>query len=302
MSNNNVITLTKTNEGYNATYSGDCHAMILELFGTDTLATAYTQNANPYYVLNMIQTANPEAKVELHESVRQFSLFPNNYNSFSFTDSFIGYMMKDRFKNQDGSLTVYALRCGYIQRVDLVTPDKEDVSLELYHEGCVYQVRAHDHTNGYRLVWNSYDDTRLTEAKENFRTLKRNIKSGFISYKSMQAIEKKLEKTGYQLQNERVQIMRDIETFKATLSQVAPDGCPFKVGDKVNYMNDYGVVFHDRIIIGFDDNPKTNQIAKYGHCVFLDNDSYWYPVTPESLTKEQYHVRKQKISTQYTLT
>ena len=55
----------------------------------------------------------------------------------------------------------------------------------------------------------------------------------------------------------------------------------FKVGDKVVFTNDYGVSFIDQTIIAI---GKHNDLWKYGHCIYLDNDSYWYPVKPESVT------------------
>ena len=55
----------------------------------------------------------------------------------------------------------------------------------------------------------------------------------------------------------------------------------FKVGDKVVFTNDYGVSFIDQTIIAI---GKHNDLWKYGHCIYLDNDSYWYPVKPESLS------------------
>lgn len=59
-----------------------------------------------------------------------------------------------------------------------------------------------------------------------------------------------------------------------------------KAGDKVTYTNDYGVEFRGYKIAGFDDGQKTNSLAKYDSIVFLDKDSWWYPVSVESLTLE----------------
>lgn len=57
-----------------------------------------------------------------------------------------------KFKNKDGSLTAYSFACGYVQEFEL-----NGVRLQLYHEGAVYQVRAHDHNTGTRLFWDSFD-------------------------------------------------------------------------------------------------------------------------------------------------
>lgn len=70
--------------------------------------------------------------------------------------------------------------------------------------------------------------------------------------------------------------------FVQRLSDIVPNPkIDFKVGDKVVFTNDYGVSFIDQTIIAI---GKHNDLWKYGHCIYLDNDSYWYPVKPESLS------------------
>lgn len=75
-----------------------------------------------------------------------------------------------------------------------------------------------------------------------------------------------------------------IEGMKYPLSpdaQLAPPlPCEFKVGDKVTFTNDYGVEFHDKTVTGF------ASTVEYGRFVFLDIDSWWFPVRPENLTKQ----------------
>ncbi len=68
------------------------------------------------------------------------------------------------------------------------------------------------------------------------------------------------------------------EDFLAGISKVAPVDTEFKVGQKVAFVNDYGVVFGDMEIIGFADDDSF-----YGQFIYLDSDSYWYPVAPGSL-------------------
>lgn len=53
---------------------------------------------------------------------------------------------------------------------------------------------------------------------------------------------------------------------------------PLKVGVMVSFTNDFGVTFPNLEVVGFDKNPS------YGRCVFLNTDSYWFAVKPESLT------------------
>jgi len=68
-----------------------------------------------------------------------------------------------RFRNKDGSLSAYALACGYIQRRDTAP----NVSITLWHEGACYHVRKHDHNTGRRAFWHSTES--LTEARRVFR-------------------------------------------------------------------------------------------------------------------------------------
>ena len=65
-----------------------------------------------------------------------------------------------------------------------------------------------------------------------------------------------------------------------TISKTPPANCTFKVGDIVTFTNENGILFKDRKIIGFDDNPDNNRT------VYLSKDSYWFPVTAESLTQQ----------------
>jgi len=76
--------------------------------------------------------------------------------------------------------------------------------------------------------------------------------------------------------------MRTIEQIKESILQESPVPCNFKVGDKVTFTNDYGVSFNGRHIIGFEEKGKES----YGRTIYLDGDSYWFPVKPESLKKE----------------
>lgn len=70
--------------------------------------------------------------------------------------------------------------------------------------------------------------------------------------------------------------------FVQHLSDIVPNPkIDFKPGDRVVFTNDYGVSFPDMIIIAI---SKDNDLWKYGHCIYLGNESYWYPVKPESLS------------------
>lgn len=58
----------------------------------------------------------------------------------------------------------------------------------------------------------------------------------------------------------------------------------FKVGDRVVFTNDYGVSFPNQKIIAI---GKDEDMWKYGHCIYLNKESYWHPVKPESLELQQ---------------
>ncbi len=57
----------------------------------------------------------------------------------------------------------------------------------------------------------------------------------------------------------------------------------FKVGDKVEYTNLNGVVIAPRTIVGFVQNPDPDFLPN--NTVYINSDSPWYPVRPESLRK-----------------
>jgi hypothetical protein len=55
----------------------------------------------------------------------------------------------------------------------------------------------------------------------------------------------------------------------------------FKVGDKVTFTNEFGVIFKSFTIIGID---KDNSF--YGRQIYLNTDSYWFPHKPSELKHE----------------
>lgn len=60
--------------------------------------------------------------------------------------------------------------------------------------------------------------------------------------------------------------------------QTPPVPCDFKLGDKVTFTNDNGVAFAGLAVTGFGPAVEGN-----GRFVYLDKESYWFPVQPESL-------------------
>lgn len=66
------------------------------------------------------------------------------------------------------------------------------------------------------------------------------------------------------------------------------EGCPLKEGDKVTYVNSYGVVFPHREVMGIQDPELTRQQFPTckGFKIYLDYDCYWFPCDLSQLTKE----------------
>lgn len=58
--------------------------------------------------------------------------------------------------------------------------------------------------------------------------------------------------------------------------------CDFKVGDKVTFTNEYGVVFPNHVVVGF---ANQEQIFN-SRFIFIDSDAYWFPKSPEQLKLE----------------
>lgn len=76
---------------------------------------------------------------------------------------------KTRFQNADGTLTGYALACGYQETRKLRGYENADVTLWREHE-CLH-VRAHDFITHKRLFWETPETIR--EARKLFRNAER---------------------------------------------------------------------------------------------------------------------------------
>jgi hypothetical protein len=63
--------------------------------------------------------------------------------------------------------------------------------------------------------------------------------------------------------------------------ETPPVPCDFKLGDKVTFTNDNGIAFHGHVVTGFSPTVEGG-----GRFVYLDKDSWWFPVRPENLTKQ----------------
>lgn len=83
-----------------------------------------------------------------------------------------------KFYTAKGQLTSYALACGYQETIDFNVLGL-DIQLELWYLHNRYYVRAWNFTEGKEISHATYDS--LTEARDNFNTLKRNIKNRLIS-------------------------------------------------------------------------------------------------------------------------
>ncbi len=72
-------------------------------------------------------------------------------------------------------------------------------------------------------------------------------------------------------------------TYKGIpMTSTPPAGCSLAVGDVVTFTNDYGVKFKGDTITGF----TLPEDELHGRTVYVDDDSYWFPVRPESLKVE----------------
>ena len=68
------------------------------------------------------------------------------------------------------------------------------------------------------------------------------------------------------------------------LSSVAPVPCGLEVGDVVTFTNEAGLRFGGHKVIGFEKeiDPEWRPHA----FVYLDWASWWFPTSPDTLTKE----------------
>lgn len=58
-----------------------------------------------------------------------------------------------------------------------------------------------------------------------------------------------------------------------------PVPCDYKIGERVTFTNDNGVVFPDQRITGFSPDILN------GRFVYLDFDCWWFPVKPANLSR-----------------
>lgn len=71
-----------------------------------------------------------------------------------------------KFKNADGSLTYYSLKCGYIQHMKMAAQWKE-----LYAEHGHFHVRM-GNTNDRFQVWETFTNMELTKARKLYRSIR----------------------------------------------------------------------------------------------------------------------------------
>ena len=75
------------------------------------------------------------------------------------------------FYNKDGSLTAYALACGYLEQKGEVGGSSASgftgIQTTMWREHDCYHVRKHDFTNGKRIFW--YVTPKLGDARRVFK-------------------------------------------------------------------------------------------------------------------------------------
>ena len=68
--------------------------------------------------------------------------------------------------------------------------------------------------------------------------------------------------------------------FVGNLSAIRETSKEIKVGDMVMYTNQFGATFGPYEVMAI---SKDNSLWKYGRCVYLNKESYWFPCKPEEL-------------------
>lgn len=81
------------------------------------------------------------------------------------------------------------------------------------------------------------------------------------------------------------------EFVKHELSSVSPIECEFKVGDTVNFINDYGIKFEGFKIIGF--SKIINPDFRPESFIYLDWPCYWFATSPLKITLENRHAPRE---------
>ena len=56
----------------------------------------------------------------------------------------------------------------------------------------------------------------------------------------------------------------------------------FKVGDRVTFTNEFGVVFEGHTVTGF--YEETGLLYQYGRRYYIDTDCYWFPKKESELS------------------
>lgn len=75
-----------------------------------------------------------------------------------------------------------------------------------------------------------------------------------------------------------------VAEFALELSSVAPVPCGLEVGDVVTFTNEAGLKFGGYKVIGF--KKEIDPDWRPHAFVYLDWASWWFPTSPETLTKE----------------
>jgi len=77
----------------------------------------------------------------------------------------------------------------------------------------------------------------------------------------------------------------DVREYARKLRQTPPVPCNFSVGDRVTFVNEFGVSFADMRVIGFADDDSF-----YGRFIHITGPehpgAFWFPHRPDELTKQ----------------
>jgi hypothetical protein len=71
-----------------------------------------------------------------------------------------------KFKNKDGSLSAYALACGYVESKRLF-----NATVTLFMEHSHYHVQVFDAGMNKRILWETFTQDELSKARKYFNNL-----------------------------------------------------------------------------------------------------------------------------------
>lgn len=72
------------------------------------------------------------------------------------------------------------------------------------------------------------------------------------------------------------------QNVPSDMQDTPPAPCDFKVGDRVTFINDYGVKFPGKTVRGF-----TKEVTSWGAFIYWNNEAWWHPSKPCNFRHER---------------